>query len=397
MKSKDPKRELPFDKEEIIQKIAEIADEGTVYEDMYISRKTFINLLWASSKGVYTFVGFDDKDEADLLIQAMEIKKYFSVPADGLFMFFLSESASYLVERNMKALKEVEDPMKSFGTICRNLSTPSLNAGYVNKWSLDFLLQEHDTEKESEENDINGMVYEHEGVMFQIQEEEEDLSETPEYIKPVVDLYTLSALDTICQKITGNVFPDADYRIDADGNEYVLKDGDIMVKGFNTGLIGKKKWYRVSDKDPVTAFLMTVFGGWFGLHRLATGNLVSFAFYLISCGCFGVFYIIDVLLWLIGSPSYSEVNYYEHDDGLSKRTRLIREKNKVYYKKLPNKLMALGGLIASVVIFLLVFNLVYKNAYSAILTTISSSAHNIDASQIVEGMSGSDISDIVGK
>lgn len=380
MKRKDPKREFPFEADTIAEKITETANEGTLLEEMYISRNTFVNMLWVSQKGAYVFVAFDDKDEIDLLLQAKEIKEYFPVNTEGLFIFFISEDRSYVVEKNMKGLRTVEDPLQAFETIVRNLSFPAAVIGNANRRSLDYLLTDHGTGEEVPEERINGMYYEHEGIILQIKDEEDADREERTYIRPVIDTATVQALEAICGKITGNGYPDANYRMDEDGNEYVLRDGDVMVKGFNTGLIGKKKWYRVSDRDPVRAFLMTVFGGWFGLHRLATGNIVSFLVYLLTCGFCGVFYILDVFQWVVGTASYSEVNYYEEGEETFAKPRLIREKSRVYYKKLPNKAMAFIGLAVSVFIFLIVFNLVYKTGYGALIRAFAEHSRNIELS-----------------
>ena len=56
MKRKDPKREFPFEADTIAEKITETANEGTLFEEMYISRNTFVNMLWVSQKGAYVFV-----------------------------------------------------------------------------------------------------------------------------------------------------------------------------------------------------------------------------------------------------------------------------------------------------------------------------------------------------
>ena len=365
---KDPKRELPIQAAEL----AGFVGDGMMYEDIYISKDTFINVIFAGSRGIFVFIAFDDKDGIDLLLQAKEVKTFLPVARQSLFIFFLSKEKTYAAEQDFKSLIELESFSDSFQVLLDNLSRPAVDLNYLDFNTVKSLLEKPDTPEEYEgDNSLDGMTYEKDGVTYRIVESYERYDEgDPEYVRPIVDQGTLDAVDALCSKMIGNPYPDATYRVDEEGNEYILRDGSVKIKGIDTGLIGSKQWYRISDRDPVKAFAVTVFGGWFGLHRLAAGNLFMFVTYLLTCGFCGVFYILDVLSWVFGNASYEEVDYYEDEE----TGKLTRVKDRVYFKKLPNKLMALGGLVLSVGITFIAMNLIYKNAYNAVILAFTSAA-----------------------
>ena len=56
-----------------------------------------------------------------------------------------------------------------------------------------------------------------------------------------------------------------------------------------------------SDKNRDTAFLMCVFGGWFGLHQYYVGKIITGIIYTFTFGIFGLGWIIDIIRILLGS------------------------------------------------------------------------------------------------
>lgn len=160
------------------------------------------------------------------------------------------------------------------------------------------------------------------------------------------------------------------YKTDSCGQEWILKDTTIKVKGFDTGLIGGKSWFKVSDRDERGMLWITSLFGAFGIHKLITGNITAFAGYLLTCGGFGVLTVLDVLAFLTGSAGYYEVTYREDEEGT-----LIRDKRRVFYRKLEQKWIVPLGIICAFVVTTAATHLVYK----PLMVKITESTVNIAA------------------
>lgn len=165
-------------------------------------------------------------------------------------------------------------------------------------------------------------------------------------------------------------YPREEYRIDTSGQEWILKDTTIKVKGFDTGLIGGRSWFKVSDRDEKGMFWITSLFGAFGIHKLITGNITSFVLYLITCGGVGMLTILDVSAFLTGSAGYDEVTYREDDTG-----NLTKCKRRVYYRRLKDKWIIPLGLVCAAVVTIVSVKLIYK----PLMVTMSQNAVNAAA------------------
>lgn len=56
-----------------------------------------------------------------------------------------------------------------------------------------------------------------------------------------------------------------------------------------------------SQKSKMTALLLCIFLGGFGIHRFYVGKIVSGIIWLLSFGLFGIGWLVDIVLILIGS------------------------------------------------------------------------------------------------
>ena len=333
---------------------------------MYISRDVFVNKLVACDRGIFVFIAFSDDDQTKLLTSANKLRRFLLVHIDLLYVFFLSADKKYVVKPDFKGLIAIDDPETYVRAIYE--SSTSREMDISEQARADMPEKSVDINQNNAEMDGN-RIYVHSGQVYIIIETmSEQIPREPEDRHMTVNKSTLEAIDAICTPLVHGEYPGSGSRTDREGNQYILKSGEVKLKGFNTGIIGKERWYRVSEEDPVRIFMMTVLGGWFGLHKLAKGNIIGFFIYLLTCGGCGVFYLLDVLSWTIGNASYEIVDYYEEDVPGRDKTKLIRVKDKVYYKRLPAGLMGIVGLLVSIVIFLLAFNLLYRNLYSAVST-----------------------------
>lgn len=134
------------------------------------------------------------------------------------------------------------------------------------------------------------------------------------------------------EELNGKGQPSDRIRIDASGTEWVLRDSDVKIAGFSTGLIGRKAWFRVSDVPTEKVILSAVFGGCLGLHQFLLGNFMQGFFYLLTCGFGGILPAVDILLMVLGVFHYEETSYFETGE----EGRLERRRARVYLKKPKN-------------------------------------------------------------
>lgn len=117
------------------------------------------------------------------------------------------------------------------------------------------------------------------------------------------------------------------YRYTEDGVLLVRKQGACVWGAFGSVTQpGREMWYLCSGEDPDRYFQHMALLGWFGWHRFKEGAWVSGIFYLLTCGCFGVFYLSDLLSMLSGDYFYRETTYGQGEDGIERRMR------KIYYR-----------------------------------------------------------------
>lgn len=145
-------------------------------------------------------------------------------------------------------------------------------------------------------------------------------------------------------------------------NYRYTEDGVLLVKKYEaskTGAIGfliedRERWYRCSEKDPDRQYLQMVLGGWFGFHKFMEGSWVQGLGYLLTCGCFGVFYLYDLFSLYCGNYFYRKVTYVNDGQGIERRMQ------KIYYGPLEHKKRAALWFVLAVVILVLTVCLVYQ-------------------------------------
>ena len=52
--------------------------------------------------------------------------------------------------------------------------------------------------------------------------------------------------------------------------------------------------------EKTTALLLTIFLGEFGIHRFLAGKIGTGIIWLLTCGCFGIGYIVDIIQVVTG-------------------------------------------------------------------------------------------------
>ena len=156
------------------------------------------------------------------------------------------------------------------------------------------------------------------------------------------------------------------YRVTRDGIMLVKKMQDYEFCGISVMHGSREVWYRCSEKKPEKQFMAMVFGGWFGLHKFLEKKYWQGIFYLLTCGCFGVFYFFDLFAMLAGDYSCRKVSYTE--DG----RRIRRNTQKIYYKPLEDKKKCFLLLFPAMGILALALLLIYQPAGTFLLEGVLS-------------------------
>ncbi len=140
------------------------------------------------------------------------------------------------------------------------------------------------------------------------------------------------------------------------------EDGVLLVRKQEQGKAGalgllpecRELWFRCSEKNSDWQYLQMVLGGWFGLHKFIEGSLPQGLGYLLTCGCFGVFYLYDLFSMVCGNYCVKKVSYVDRDGEME------RKMQKVYYGPLEHKKRAVFIFLLAVVILVLAVWFVYQ-------------------------------------
>lgn len=176
-----------------------------------------------------------------------------------------------------------------------------------------------------------------------------------------------SAKDTIVlsTSMIGNLKDHMKKFEDRGRRQILIKDGityELHSVCFPLGFSVREQYFPVADDDPKKFLLFAVFGGLFGLHRFAAGEYLAGAFYLLTCGGFGIFFLFDIIAMLTGSYYVRQVSYEEDADTYRRRV------SRIYLNKLKRHevMWGVAGLMAAAVSSYLVYTKLFIPALCGI-------------------------------
>lgn len=146
------------------------------------------------------------------------------------------------------------------------------------------------------------------------------------------------------------------------GDYKYTEDGVLLVRKQEQGKAGalgllpesREFWFQCSEKNPDRQYLQMVLGGWFGLHKFMEGNWFQGLGYLLTCGCFGVFYLYDLFSMVCGNYCVKKVSYVDKDGEIE------RKMQKIYFGPLQHRKRAMFLFLLAVVILVLAVWVVYQ-------------------------------------
>lgn len=316
-----------------IPEIEQIAERSLIYEDIELYNN-MIPLMLIGDNGIYIFI---NNSKTDIISLDKKIRLSIKYSGQSLFIFeFDYEKDECIFYNNYKNEKYIiqEEPVKAIERIYKNTQKP-----------YTFLVR-------------NGFVHDYDYFNEMSQTVDEYQSQNtgdPEYIKYLLseaDVNQIAdALDNIMSKPTN----ECDYAERRDTSGIFFS--------------GEKRKYKLSEMNSDIMYLKTVAGGWFGWHRFKEGDWLNGIFYALTCGIFGVGYISDLLLMLMGRRSYIDINIDVDSTGKKEY-----QKTKIYYAELENKKIALLGMAVAILITLIMANTAYKVIYNILIQTITAIA-----------------------
>ncbi len=182
----------------------------------------------------------------------------------------------------------------------------------------------------------------------------------------VLDENTLERILQVVLPLEGNECPQEAIRWDEDGTAYILRESDVMIGKINTGLVGKKEWYRVSELSPLVVLYSAVVGGCLGLHKLLTHEYISLALYAMTGGFGGILPAIDAFSICAGAYSYKEVNYIQEQNGT-----ITRRQEKVYLRRAEGMVRGIICVAAALCIGQLYVRLVYSGLLELLIAFVT--------------------------
>ena len=145
-----------------------------------------------------------------------------------------------------------------------------------------------------------------------------------------------------------------DYKYRENGVLLVRKQEQGKAGAFGLLPEPRELWFQCSEKNPDRQYLQMVLGGWFGLHKFMEGSWLQGLGYLLTCGCFGVFYLYDLFSMVCGNYCVKKVSYVDKDGEVERRMQ------KIYYGPLMHRKRVVFLFLLEVAILVLAVWFVYQ-------------------------------------
>ena len=306
---------------------SEVAGQSRIYTDVLSCRQYSIPLICAGLNGVYVFITTHIHDRNKLLDIYADASRIFAFTS-GVFVFIRTDNDDYFVFG--ADLIRIEQMLDKFENLYNNTRMPASDEAFL---SLDDELDMLSTPCPSEDPSIYRSEY-------------------------------------VISRVSTRYLHDLDRRIDgikdAQNSRQKVKyrNGikNVLHPILKFGVIVGEDYFPVSDEDPFKFLLLTVFGGIIGLHRFKAGEIAKGIGYILSCGCFGAGYLLDIFSILTGTYHIESSIYHDDENGYR------QEKLKIFVDELSCRQKLIGYVLFAVGIGL-VF-IAEKTVYLPILNRI---------------------------
>lgn len=285
-----------------------VCEEMVEYSDMYFSRNTFVKKMYVGQNGVILVIPLKEDDlctnEAEQkrcracleeIYECLGLHLYIYPVLAGQEKCFVLGSAD-----NFDNIAEIDEPYEF--------------ADQLSKYTYENLTRPSDIPK------LVDAIYQFEPTEPYVTKEGELIEAS---LKVALDINTVERIMTVVTYMEGNERPQDAIKYDEYGNMLVLRDSDLRIGPVDTGLIGKKKWFRISDEEPKKYAIAATLFGWAGIHRFLHGDMKNFALYLATFGFAGILPAADLLAMFTGNYSFKDITYEETNLGLKRNVERI--------------------------------------------------------------------------
>ena len=219
----------------------------------------------------------------------------------------------------------------------------------------------------------------------EVPKEEDDRRE--KYVRPLISEEKLDHIADILLEMEGAALVDGNYLVDSDGSMKVKK---IISASNGVGipvLSGSvsKHLFPCEEVDGNKAYITTLAGGWFGLHKFQRGKWGQGLLYLLTCGVGGVFYVYDLIMMLIGNYYDTKVEYSMVEG------HITQKKQRVYARPVRNKRIWALTVPVAMLFTWAVTTFVYIPTAQAITTAITTIVQDVAEDNLgspIDGGSG---------
>lgn len=337
-----------------------VCEEMVEYSDLYVSKNTFVKKLYVGQNGIIAMIPLKednlDTNETEQKRCRACLEEIYECLGLHLYVYpiFTGQEKCFVLgsKDNFENIAEIDEPYEFVNQLCK-----------------------YTYENPTYPSDVPSLVddiYSFEPSEPYVDEDGEEV-EVP--IKVVLDNNTINRILVEATYLEGNERPQDNVRFDEDGTQYILRDSSVRIGiescSVDTGLVGKKKWFRLSEENPKKYAIAATVLGWLGAHKFLHGDVRNGLFYLVTFGFLGVMPAVDLLLLFAGNYTYNDVFYEDTVHG-QKRTC-----EKVYMKKAGNLLVGIACILASLIIGYLVTEFIYKDLLEMVLSLAGTALESI--------------------
>lgn len=328
-----------------LELLSDITTEGESVEPFYVKDSIICNHLVYGENGVFVVLSSVHSDLKDLIEDIKFFERELRLYIPGVYIFVVLSGKSYFVDDDK--LHPIADVYDAFNNAYCNSLLSKDEQKYIDyKEPLELISEIIDIHTENPKHEIVGCGN----------------------IIPVVSQRQLEDCKYILNKYLDLQNKSKDVK------SYVDEDGVTYEKHYVSSYFGLKHtetWCPVADDNPNTFFLLTLFGGFIGLHKFKTGQIMQGLFYALTFGGFGIFYISDLLSIITGTYYLKQTTYTDCDDGsVTSSTR------RIYIGKPTNVWKSLACTLCGIGVSYLLMTQVYFPVTQSITKEIAISMSN---------------------
>lgn len=366
-----------------IDRISDIAlDITTEWRDVQVlylgerkEKDVIVPLILSGSNGIYVFI--DSKLIEDAKEIYLTLKNIFHLRDSELYLFFGGDDetiengetlcSGYAYDPEKAEVLEFRDLYKVYEIFYYNHLIPQADLGLYDfrKFRDYFEVKEIERAEEVEE------------------------AEEHKYVKPFVSSERLESVELKLAEMLSSGIKKGKYTYYPSGRVTVKKlvGGNTLFSSLSTKVYD----YPCLDETGDYTYLTTAFGGWFGLHKFKQGDVKQGILYLLTCGGFCVFHLLDILSLLLKDYKVVKRHYFRND-----ADKIEKSEERIYARPIENKKLLLTIPLAILLSFGML-KTVYFSVYDCIFDKTTGIIEKVSISYLEKQGNYRDIEEILNE